>query len=88
MPAKAKKYIFENGSNCSSKFELVEVKIGDWVGFKSDYEQSGEIVAIKKVDRGWSVGWQLTLRNEHGFGGEYLRYATECVMDAEDCWVD
>ena len=26
----------------------VEVKVGDWVGFKSDIEQSGQIVEIKK----------------------------------------
>ena len=29
--------------------EGVTVNIGDWVGFKSDIEQSGKIVAIKQT---------------------------------------
>lgn len=57
---------------------MVEVKVGDYVGFKSDYEQYGEVV---KID-----GERLTLRNENGFGGEYLRYATETVEFACYCW--
>jgi hypothetical protein len=58
----------------------VEVKVGDWVGFKSDYEQSGRITKIE--------GSQLTLHNDNGFGGEYLRYAKTTVVDAGDCWID
>ncbi len=60
--------------------EMYPVKVGDWVGFKSDYEQSGKIVAIN--------GDQLTLENENGFGGEYLRYATTTQEAADRCWID
>jgi hypothetical protein len=31
------------------------VKVGDWVGFKSDIEQSGQIVEIKKSYMGHSL---------------------------------
>ena len=62
-------------------------KVGDWVGFKSDYEQSGEIIAI---DRGtyWPYTRTYVLENLNGFGGEYLRYATRTSVRAEDCWVN
>lgn len=59
---------------------LVSVKIGDVVGFKSDFEQVGKIV---KID-----GDRLTLKNPDGFGGEYLRYAKTTVEMASDCWID
>lgn len=58
---------------------LVSVKVGDVVGFKSDYEQSGKIV---KID-----GDRLTLSNPNGFGGEYLRYAKKTIERASDCWI-
>jgi hypothetical protein len=56
------------------------VKVGDVVGFKSDYEQYGKITAIN--------GSKLTLYNPNGFGGDYLRYAETTVEDARDCWLD
>jgi FKBP-type peptidyl-prolyl cis-trans isomerase 2 len=59
---------------------MVEVKVGDAVGFKSDYEQHGRITKIS--------GNQLTLSNPDGFGGDYLRYATTTVEHADDCWID
>ena len=62
----------------------VTVKVGDWVGFKSDYEQSGKIVEIK----GGTYGTTLVLENENGFGGEYLRYATRTEESADRCWSD
>jgi len=58
----------------------VEVKVGDSVGFKSDHEQYGTITAIK--------GDTLHLFNKNGFSGDYLRYATDTVVHAGDCWVD
>lgn len=66
----------------------VEVKVGDWVGFKSDYEQSGKIVEIKHR-RNWmgDTAITLVLENENGFGGEYLRYATRTEEDADRCWI-
>lgn len=71
-----------------AKTAIVEgktVTIGDSVGFKSDFEQSGKIVDIKRSQWGKTV---LVLENENGFGGEYLRYATRTEEDADRCWVD
>ena len=61
-----------------------EVKIGDTVGFKSDYEQYGRIVSIKK---GKTLGDELTLENLNGFGGDYIRDATRTVESADKCWL-
>jgi hypothetical protein len=58
---------------------LKEIKVGDTVGFKSDFEQYGKVTAIQ--------GNKLTLENPNGFGGEYLRYATVTTELASDCWV-
>ena len=62
------------------------VKVGDVVCFKSDYEQSGRIVAIKPS--AWGRDHVLVLENPNGFGGEYLRYATRTEEMASDCWID
>lgn len=62
------------------------VKIGDTVGFKSDYEQSGKVSKIERHPLG--AGYILTLTSEDGFGGEYLRGATVTKVSARDCWVD
>ncbi len=62
-----------------------QVKVGDYVSFKSDYEQTGKIVAIKSSVMGKPV---LVLENPNGFGGEYLRYATRTEELASDCWLD
>jgi len=71
--AKVKKYTDANN------FELVEVKVGDTVCFKSDHEQCGVITKIN--------GRLLTLEDPDGFGGEYLRYAKVTQERAEDCWI-
>jgi hypothetical protein len=62
----------------------VTVKIGDWVGFKSDIEQSGKIVAIKQTYAGTS----LTLENLNGFSGDYIGGDTITTELARDCWID
>lgn len=64
---------------------LVTVTIGDWVGFKSDHEQSGQIVKITRTRHEGNV--ELHLHDENGFGGEYLRYSKDTVEMAGDCWV-
>jgi hypothetical protein len=64
--------------------EGVTVKIGDWVGFKSDIEQSGKIVAIKQTYAGTS----LTLENTSGFSGDYIGGDTITTELARDCWID
>lgn len=63
-----------------------EVKVGDWVGFKSDIEQSGRITAIVKAPYGH--GAELTLRNDNGFDGGYIGGHTTTTVRSTDCWVD
>ena len=60
------------------------VNIGDWVGFKSDIEQSGKIVEIKKT----YAGVALVLENKHGFSGDYIGGDTITTELARDCWID
>jgi len=60
------------------------VKIGDYVGFKSDIEQSGKIVDIKKT----YFGTSLTLENQNGFSGDYIGGDTITTEMARDCWIE
>jgi hypothetical protein len=60
------------------------VTIGDWVGFKSDIEQSGQIVEIKTS----YMGTSLTLENKSGFQGGYIGGDTITTELAEDCWLE
>ena len=62
----------------------VTVKIGDWVGFKADIEQSGQIVDIKKS----YMGHSLVLENKHGFHGDYIGGQTITTELASDCWLE
>jgi hypothetical protein len=61
------------------------VKVGDWVGFKSDIEQSGQIVEIKRTS---CFGVSLVLENKSGFHGDYIGGDTITTELASDCWVD
>ena len=61
------------------------VGIGDWVSFKSDIEQSGQIVKIKKNLFGST---ELVLENFNGFQGDYIGGQTQTVVRADDCWVE
>lgn len=72
---------FRNG-----KETFTTVKVGDSVGFKSDFEQSGTITKIERSQSG--RGWLLHLHSDEGFGGEYLRYAKDTIELASDCWID
>jgi len=60
------------------------VKIGDWVGFKSDIEQSGRIVEIKQS----YMGASLVLENKSGFHGDYIGGDTITTEPARDCWLE
>jgi hypothetical protein len=60
------------------------VKIGDWVSFKSDIEQSGKIVEIKQS----YMGASLVLENLNGFHGDYIGGDTITTELARDCWLD
>lgn len=61
------------------------VGIGDWVSFKSDIEQSGQIVKIKNSLFGKP---ELVLENLRGFQGDYIGGQTQTVVAASDCWID
>jgi hypothetical protein len=54
------------------------IKVGDQVGFKCDVELSGQIISIE--------AGKCTLFNRDGFAGNYLRYATTTVEDANRVW--
>ena len=60
------------------------VNIGDWVCFKSDIEQSGKIVEIKKT----YSGTRLVLENTSGFSGDYIGGETITTQTARDCWIE
>ena len=60
------------------------VKIGDWVCFKADIEQSGKIVDIKKS----YMGHSLVLENENRFHGDYIGGQTITTELASDCWIE
>jgi hypothetical protein len=60
------------------------VKVGDWVSFKCDIEQSGKIVEIKQS----YMGTSLVLENPNGFHGDYIGGETITTELARDCWID
>lgn len=62
-----------------------EVKRGDYVGFKSDVEQSGQVVDIWEDNM---RGAMLRLYREYGFEGHYIGGQTTTVVAAKDCWTD
>ena len=61
------------------------VGIGDWVSFKSDIEQTGQIVKIKNSLFGKT---EFVLENLNGFQGDYIGGETQTVVPALDCWLD
>ena len=67
-----------------AQVEGKEVKIGDWVSFKCDIEQSGQIVDIKKS----YMGHSLVLENKNGFSGGYIGGDTVTTELASDCWLE
>lgn len=56
------------------------VKVGDYVGFKSDVEQSGKIIKIE--------GNMLLLSNRNGFEGAYIGGQPMCWQTADRCWLN
>ena len=57
------------------------VQVGDWVCFKSDIEQSGQIEAVLS-------GGRLVLTNPNGFQGDYIGGLHSTIQRACDCWVE
>ena len=65
--------------------ENVELNVGDHVGFKSDIEQSGKIIAMNRLA---GNRYELILEDKDGFSGEYLRGSTRTAVHSDDIWVD
>lgn len=62
------------------------VQVGDAVSFKSDYEQVGTLVSVK---RDMFNNLILTLQaDEEGFGGDYIGGEEYTQERAKDCWSD
>ena len=57
-------------------------KIGDFVEFKSDIEQFGEVIKITKAQ--WGTGHEIILINEDGFLGEYIGGRTITTISSHD----
>jgi hypothetical protein len=69
--------------NKTAQVDGQTVGIGDVVCFKSDIEQSGTIVDIKKT----YMGTSLVLQSEFGFEGGYIGGETITTELASDCWI-
>jgi hypothetical protein len=65
-----------------------EVKVGDYVCFKADVEQTGRIIQIDQPRQGWGRTPILLLRNDNMFVGEYIGGEHEARVAAEDCWIE
>jgi hypothetical protein len=64
-----------------AKVEGQPVKVGDYVSFKCDIEQGGQIYKIE--------GDRLFLRaGPNGFEGGYIGGQETTVQMASDCWID
>ena len=63
--------------------EEITIKIGDWVGFKSDIEQAGKVTAIHQGQ--WLGNYILRLENKNGFSGGYIGGNTTHNINAKDC---
>lgn len=61
------------------------VKVGDWINFKCDLEQYGQ---IREIRRGILGGVDLVIENSNGFSGDYIGGQTRTVQRALDCWLD
>lgn len=59
------------------------VRVGDYVCFKSDVEQCGQVVSILSTMRGHT----LTVSSKYGFSGEYIGGQTRTTVDTRDCWI-
>lgn len=69
----------------STTIEGQRVQVGDWVNFKSDLEQYGQIREIRKGILGQV---DLVLENPEGFTGDYIGGQTRTLQRASDCWLD
>ncbi len=63
----------------------MQLSIGDQVSFKSDIEQSGTIIGIKRDIMGRRV---FVLQSQYGFEGAYIGGEDVVQVPASECWVD
>jgi len=63
------------------------VKVGDYVSFKSDIEQSGTIIKIYRAQQSFGMV-MLDIENMDGFEGNYIGGQTHTTVMANDCWVE
>jgi hypothetical protein len=61
------------------------IKVGDWVEFKCDIEQCGQVESISR-SRNIIGGYNFTLAltNEGRFSGDYIGGTTKTTIDAND----
>lgn len=69
-----------------AKVDGTTVKVGDYVSFKSDIEQGGNISRIQRSQFTGHI--ELVLEDEDGFAGDYIGGNTRTTQLASDCWVD
>ena len=65
-----------------------EIKVGDWIEFKCDVEQSAEVVEIKSV-RLWSGEMErefLVKAPDDGFSGGYIGRSDFHTVMESDCF--
>lgn len=70
-----------------SKFNQNTVKVGDFVSFKSDVEQSAEVIEIKTYSgyRGKPLVFVVKAPAD-GFSGNYIGWAKTQEIFADDCY--
>ena len=59
--------------------EEYDIEVGDWVGFKSDVEQYGKIIAFRGSNG-------VILENKDGFDGDYIGGDIETIVFTDDVW--
>lgn len=70
----------------TAKVDGQTVKVGDYVCFKSDYEQCGKVTKISTNMFGHVM---LTLfKDDEGFDGDYIGGSNYTTQSASDCWVE
>lgn len=67
------------------RMEGQKPKVGDWVAFKSDIEQTAQIVKIRH-QRNWAgiACTVLVVENLNGLKGEYLAGQTQTTLDLDE----
>src|SRR5210317_6279 len=68
----------------TSEEKTIEVKVGDYICFKSDIEQSGKIVGFIRS----AYGMSIRLENEFGFQGHYEFLTSTLIPDLRESGSD